>query len=182
MVYINLPLTAINISGLRGMAEKLSPRLLLHPVDFLALGFGSGLVPKGPGTAGTVVAIPVYLLMESLPVNIYIALVAALFLAGIPVCAHAAQRMGVHDHPGIVWDEIVGYLVTMVCAPAGWLWIAIGFVLFRLFDIFKPWPIKWLDSKVGGGFGIMVDDLLAGIAAAAVLCLLAMTFPEGFLQ
>ena len=164
------------------MAEKLSAHLLLHPVDFLALGFGSGLVPKGPGTAGTVVAIPVYLLMESLPLNIYIALVAALFIAGIPVCAHAAQRMGVHDDPGIVWDEIVGYLVTMTFAPAGWLWIVTGFVLFRLFDILKPWPIKWLDRKVGGGFGIMVDDLLAGVAAAAVLYLLAVFFPAGLLQ
>jgi len=179
---MNLPLLAISISGFRGMAEKLSPRLLLHPVDFLALGFGSGLVPKGPGTAGTVVAIPVYLLMESLPLNIYIALVAALFIAGIPVCAHAAQRMGVHDDPGIVWDEIVGYLVTMTFAPAGWLWIVTGFVLFRLFDILKPWPIKWLDRKVGGGFGIMVDDLLAGVAAAAVLHLLAVFFPAGFMQ
>jgi len=155
------------------MAEKLSPRMLLHPVDFLALGFGSGLVPKGPGTAGTVVAIPVYLLVAGLPLNFYIALVAVLFVAGIPVCAHAARRMGVHDHPAIVWDEIVGYLVTMVAAPPGWLWILAGFVLFRFFDILKPWPIKWFDRKVGGGFGIMVDDLLAGIAAAAVLQLMA---------
>ena len=154
------------------MAEKLSPRLLLHPVDFLALGFGSGLVPKGPGTAGTVVAIPVYLLVSRLPVNFYIALVAVLFIVGIPVCAHAARRMGVHDHPAIVWDEIVGYLVTMVFAPPGWLWIVAGFVSFRFFDILKPWPIKWFDSKVGGGFGIMVDDLLAGLAAAAVLQLM----------
>ena len=154
------------------MAEKLSPRLLLHPVDFLALGFGSGLVPKGPGTAGTVVAIPVYLLVSRLPVNFYLALVAVLFIVGIPVCAHAARRMGVHDHPAIVWDEIVGYLVTMVFAPPGWLWIVAGFVLFRFFDILKPWPIKWFDSKVGGGFGIMVDDLLAGLAAAAVLQLM----------
>ena len=154
------------------MAEKLSPRLLLHPVDFLALGFGSGLVPKGPGTAGTVVAIPVYLLVSRLPVNFYLALVAVLFIVGIPVCAHAARRMGVHDHPAIVWDEIVGYLVTMVFAPPGWLWIVAGFVSFRFFDILKPWPIKWFDSKVGGGFGIMVDDLLAGLAAAAVLQLM----------
>ena len=154
------------------MAEKLSPRLLLHPVDFLALGFGSGLVPKGPGTAGTVVAIPVYLLVSRLPVNFYLALVAVLFIVGIPVCAHAARRMGVHDHPAIVWDEIVGYLVTMVFAPPGWLWMLAGFVLFRFFDILKPWPIKWFDSKVGGGFGIMVDDLLAGLAAAAVLQLM----------
>ena len=169
-------LPAINTSGVRGVAEKLSPRLLKHPLDFLALGFGSGLVPKGPGTAGTVVAIPVYLLLQPLSVTVYMALVAALFVVGIPVCAHTARRMGVHDHPGIVWDEIVGYLVTMTFAPPGWLWIAAGFVLFRLFDIAKPWPISQLDRKVGGGFGIMVDDLLAGIAAAAVLQLLVMCF------
>lgn len=154
------------------MAEKLSAGLLRHPLDFMALGFGSGLVPKGPGTAGTVVAVPVYLLLQPLSVTVYLALVAALFIVGIPICAHAARRMGVHDHPGIVWDEIVGYLVTMTFAPQGWLWIAAGFVLFRLFDIAKPWPIRLLDRKVGGGFGIMVDDLLAGIFAAAVLQLM----------
>lgn len=154
------------------MTEKLSPGLLRQPLDFLALGFGSGLVPIGPGTAGTVVAIPVYLLLQPLSVTVYVALVAALFIIGIPICAHAARRMGVHDHPGIVWDEIVGYLVTMTFAPQGWLWIAAGFVLFRLFDIAKPWPIRLLDRKVGGGFGIMVDDLLAGIFAAAVLQLM----------
>jgi phosphatidylglycerophosphatase A len=142
------------------MAEKISPRLLRHPADFLALGFGSGLVPRAPGTAGTVAAIPVYLLLQP----------------------HTARRLGVHDHPGIVWDEIVGYLVTMAFAPPGWIWIVIGFVLFRLFDILKPWPIKWFDRKVGGGFGIMVDDLLAGIAAAAVLYLLVMYLPEGLLR
>ena len=92
--------------------------------------------------------------------------------AGIPICAHTARRMGVHDHPGIVWDEIVGYLVTMTFAPQGWLWVAAGFVLFRVFDIAKPWPIRLLDRNVGGGFGIMVDDLLAGIFAAVVLQLL----------
>jgi phosphatidylglycerophosphatase A len=163
---------AISILGARLMAEKLSAGLLKHPVDFLALGFGSGLVPKGPGTAGTVVAIPVYLLLQPLTLNIYIALLAALFVVGIPICAHTAKRMGVHDHPAIVWDEIVGYLVTMMFAPPGWLWIAAGFFLFRLFDIAKPWPIRLLDRNVGGGFGIMVDDLLAGIFAAAILQLL----------
>jgi phosphatidylglycerophosphatase A len=159
------------------VAEKLSPTLLRHPLDFLALGFGSGLVPTAPGTAGTVVAIPVYLLLQPLSVPVYIALVAALFIAGIPVCAHTARRMGVHDHPAIVWDEIVGYLVTMTFAPPGGLWMAAGFVLFRLFDIAKPWPIRLLDRSVGGGFGIMADDLLAGIAAAAVLQLLVMYLP-----
>ncbi len=147
----------------------ISPRLLLHPLGFLALGFGSGLVPRAPGTAGTVAAIPVYLLASALELPVYLLLVTAMFLAGIAICAHTARRLGVHDHPGIVWDEIVGYLVTMALAPAGWLWIVIGFVLFRLFDIVKPWPIRWLDKHVHGGFGIMLDDLLAGLCAAALL-------------
>jgi phosphatidylglycerophosphatase A len=151
------------------MSSVISPRLLLHPLDFLALGFGSGLVPRAPGTAGTVAAIPVYLLASSLKLPAYLLLVTAMFLAGIAICAHTARRLGVHDHPGIVWDEIVGYLVTMAMAPAGWLWIVIGFVLFRLFDIVKPWPIRWLDKHVHGGFGIMLDDLLAGLFAAALL-------------
>jgi phosphatidylglycerophosphatase A len=114
--------------------------------------------------------------MQPLALTIYLLLVAALFLVGITLCAHTARRLGVHDHPGIVWDEIVGYLVTMTLAPPGWIWIVTGFVLFRFFDVVKPWPIKWLDRKVAGGFGIMVDDLLAGIAAAAVLYLLARYF------
>lgn len=164
------------------MTEKISLQLLRHPADLLALGFGSGLAPRAPGTAGTLVAIPVYLLLQPLALHLYLPLVAILFLLGIPICAHTARRLGVHDHPGIVWDEIVGYLVTMAFAPPGWLWIGLGFVLFRLFDILKPWPIKWFDSKVGGGFGIMVDDLLAGIAAATVLFLLALYLPQGFLQ
>ena len=154
------------------MAEKISPQLLRHPVDLLALGFGSGLLPRAPGTAGTIAAIPLYLVMQSLALTVYVPLVAVLFLLGIPICAHTAKRLGVHDHPGIVWDEIVGYLVTMTFAPTGWLWVLAGFLLFRFFDVLKPWPIRWLDRRVGGGFGIMVDDLLAGIAAAAVLQLL----------
>ena len=154
------------------MAEKIPPQLLRHPVDLLALGFGSGLLPRAPGTAGTLAAIPLYLVLQSLALTVYVPLVAVLFLLGIPICAHTAKRLGVHDHPGIVWDEIVGYLVTMTFAPTGWLWVLAGFLLFRFFDVLKPWPIRWLDRRVGGGFGIMVDDLLAGIAAAAVLQLL----------
>ena len=129
------------------MAEKIPPRLLLHPVDCLALGFGSGFVPVGPGTAGTVVAIPIYLLLQPLDLLVYLAIALLAFLAGIYICAHAASRLGVHDHPGIVWDEIVGYLVTMTAAPQGWEWIAAGFVLFRLFDVTKPWPIRWLAAS-----------------------------------
>jgi phosphatidylglycerophosphatase A len=151
------------------MTEKIPARLLRHPLDFLALGFGSGLVPLAPGTAGTVAAIPVYLLLQPLAPLYYLLLVVLLFVAGVAICAHTAQRLGVHDHPGIVWDEIVGYLVTMAFAPAGWQWLAAGFVLFRLFDIVKPWPIHWCDRRVHGGFGIMLDDLIAGVFAAAAM-------------
>lgn len=158
------------------MAGSVLPRLLLHPCGFLSLGFGSGLVPVAPGTAGTLAAIPVYLLLQDLTLAVYVAVVSAAFIAGIPLCAWTARRLGVHDHPAIVWDEIVGYLVTMVAAPAGWQWIVTGFVLFRLFDIAKPWPISWLDRRVTGGLGVMLDDLLAGVFAAILLQLLFRLF------
>jgi phosphatidylglycerophosphatase A len=158
------------------VVERIPVRRLLHPVDFLALGFGSGLLPYAPGTAGTVAAIPLYLLLQPLATPYYVAAVLLLALAGIAICGQTANRLGVHDHPGIVWDEIVGYLVAMAFAPPGWLWLAVGFVLFRLFDIIKPWPIKWCDRQVSGGLGIMLDDLLAGIFSAVVLQLLVILF------
>jgi phosphatidylglycerophosphatase A len=148
---------------------KVSARLLAHPLGFMGFGFGSGLVPVAPGTAGTLAAVPLYLLLRELPLESYLAVVALFFLVGLPVCAHAARRLGVHDHPAIVWDEIVGYLVTMVAAPPGLVWMLAGFVLFRFFDIFKPWPIRWCDRRVHGGFGIMLDDLLAGVFSAGLL-------------
>ena len=154
------------------MSESVDPRLLKHPLGFLALGFGSGLVPVAPGTAGTLAAVPLYLLLQPLTMNLYLALVVAMFIAGVPICTYAARRMGVHDHPAIVWDEVVGFLVTMSFAPSGWLWVAIGFALFRFFDVLKPWPIRWCDQRVHGGVGIMLDDLIAGVFAAAVLQLL----------
>jgi phosphatidylglycerophosphatase A len=160
------------------MAERPPAHLLRHPLDLLALGFGSGLLPKAPGTAGTVVGIPFYLLLQPLAVTWYLVAVAVLFALGVAACTHAARRLGVHDHPGIVWDEIVGYLVTMILAPAGWQWIVTGFVLFRCFDILKPWPIRWFDRRVHGGLGIMLDDLVAGLFAAAVLQLLVVYLPS----
>jgi phosphatidylglycerophosphatase A len=160
------------------MAERPPAHLLRHPLDLLALGFGSGLLPKAPGTAGTVVGIPCYLLLQPLAVTWYLVTVTVLFALGIVACTHAARRLGVHDHPGIVWDEIVGYLVTMILAPAGWQWIVTGFVLFRCFDILKPWPIRWFDRRVHGGLGIMLDDLVAGLFAAAVLQLLVVYLPS----
>ncbi|MDX1593960.1 MAG: phosphatidylglycerophosphatase A [Gammaproteobacteria bacterium] len=142
---------------------------LRDPVQCLACGLGSGLAPVAPGTFGTLVALPVWWLLAPLPVPVYVGVVGLLALAGIWLCDRAARSLGVHDHPGIVWDEIVGYLVTMLAAPPTWQAMVLGFVLFRAFDIVKPWPIRWLDRRVHGGLGIMLDDLVAGAFAAVVL-------------
>lgn len=143
-----------------------------NPVHLLAFGFGSGLAPKAPGTFGTLVGVPIYWLLQPLPPVYYGVLVAVSFLIGISLCGRTSRDLGVHDHGGIVWDEIVGYLVTMLWAPKGWLWMVIGFVLFRFFDILKPWPISWFDRKVSGGFGVMLDDLIAGLFAAVILVMI----------
>ncbi len=149
--------------------QKISARLLLNPVHFISLGFGTGLSPRAPGTVGTIAGIVIYLLIEGMPLLYYLSLVFLLYLAGIRLCACTAQVLGAHDHPAIVWDEIVGFLITMTFAPEGWQWIITGFVLFRLFDIWKPWPIGWVDRHLQGGHGIMADDLLAGIFALTIL-------------
>ena len=143
-------------------------------VHFMAFGFGAGYSPVAPGTMGTLVGIPLYLIMQPLPLWEYLGLVLGMFLLGIWICDVATARLGVHDHPGIVWDEIVGYLVVMAAAPAGWQWVLLGFVLFRFFDILKPWPIKAIDCHVKGGFGVMLDDLLAGLFGLIVLQAVAM--------
>lgn len=147
---------------------------LKNPVHFLALGFGSGLAAKAPGTFGTLAAIPVYLLLAQLSVAWYLGITLVCVLAGIYICDRAAKDMGVHDHGAIVWDEVAGLLITLIAAPADIMWLALGFALFRLFDIVKPWPIRWLDAKVEGGFGIMIDDVLAGIFAFICLKMLAL--------
>ncbi len=145
---------------------------LSDPIQFLALGFGSGLLPKAPGTYGTIAAIPLFLLMSLLSVEIYIFAVLFMSLIGIYICGQAADAAGVHDHPAIVWDEIVGYLITMAFIPVTWQTIIVGFILFRIFDIFKPWPISWLDKHCHGGFGIMIDDVLAGLFALMIMLLI----------
>ena len=136
-----------------------------NPVYWIAIGFGSGLAPKAPGTFGTLVAVPLYLLMNELLMWQYLAVVALATGIGIWICGVAARQMGVHDDPSIVWDEIVGFLITMIAVPPGWIWIVVGFVLFRFFDIAKPWPIRVIDRRVSGGMGIMMDDVLAGVFA-----------------
>lgn len=158
------------------MAER-GRKLTFHDLAdsrrFFALGLGSGLAPVAPGTFGTLAAVPLYFLLQPLPWTYYLAVVFVTFLLGIWLCEVTARQLGVHDHPGIVWDEFVGYWITMLLAPPGWLWVVAGFLLFRLFDILKPWPIRWIDKRVGGGFGIMFDDVLAGIYALVLMQLAA---------
>lgn len=162
------------------MTTKNSPPipagLWRRPVHLLAFGFGAGAAPFAPGTFGTLLGIPAYLAMQSLSLPIYLALCVVLFAVGVVLCHITARDLHVHDHPGIVFDEIVGYLVTMIGAPHGWPWVVVGFLLFRLFDIWKPWPVRVADRGVGGGFGIMLDDLLAAVYAALVLMIAARYF------
>ena len=147
----------------------LSKLSLKNPIHFLALGFGSGLAPKAPGTFGTLAALPLYFLMMHLSLPVFIALTLVITIVGFWICDIAAKDMQVHDHGAIVWDEVAGMLITMIAAPVGLLPLIVGFVLFRFFDIIKPWPIKLLDRHVKGGFGIMIDNVLAGVFAAICL-------------
>ncbi len=146
-------------------------RVIRHPVHWFAFGFGSGLSPWAPGTFGTLMAVPFYLFLQSWPLIPYLVFLMVTFLLGIYFCGRSSALLGVHDHGGIVWDEMVGFWLTMLFAPSGWYWIAAGFVLFRIFDILKPWPIRWIDEKVQGGFGIMLDDILAAFYAMGLLAL-----------
>ena len=151
------------------MRWSAEPRLLLQPVHFVAFGFGSGLSPVAPGTFGTLIAVPIVLVLQHFGLVVHVAFAILAMLAGIYVCGESARRMDVHDHPGIVWDEITGYTVTMLAAPPHWSWLVGGFVLFRFFDIVKPWPIREADHSLPGGLGIMLDDVIAGVFAAAIL-------------
>ena len=143
------------------------------PSLLLAFGFGSGLAPKAPGTFGTIAAIPLWLLLIQLSVSTYWILLTLAAVAGIFISGVAAKKLDVHDHPGIVWDEFVGFWIAMSMVKPQLGSVICGFLLFRFFDIVKPWPIGWLDKKVDGGLGIMLDDIVAGIYTAALLVLIS---------
>ena len=151
------------------MPDSLQPTLLRSPAQLLAFGFGSGLAPKAPGTFGTLAAVPLYWLIAQLAPGLYALALVVAFVLGVWICGMASRQLQVHDHPGIVWDEFVGYWITMFALPIDWIWALAGFVAFRFFDIIKPWPIGWLDKRVGGGLGIMIDDVVAGVMACALL-------------
>ncbi len=136
---------------------------------FLAFGFGSGLAPKAPGTVGTLAALPFLWLWQPLPWFAQLTVLLLTFMMGVHLCQYTSQRLGVHDHSGIVWDEFVGLWLTFFMVPLSWQNIIIGFTLFRFFDIIKPFPIKWLDKHLFGGLGIMVDDIAAGFLACLLL-------------
>jgi phosphatidylglycerophosphatase A len=153
------------------MAASTARFRLSNPIHFLALGFGSGLAPKAPGTFGTLAAIPVFFLALYLDNLMYLLLLTIMSVTGVYICGKAAEDAGVPDHGGIVWDEIVGFMITMYLIPVTWLSVLVGFALFRFFDILKPWPISYLDKNCHGGLGIMLDDIVAGIAAWACMML-----------
>ncbi|HNP37336.1 MAG TPA: phosphatidylglycerophosphatase A [Woeseiaceae bacterium] len=151
-----------NVSNLRR-------KVLRDPVNFLAFGFGTGLAPYAPGTFGSLPGLLLGWLTLGLGLYVQLAVLAFLIVAGIYLCGESARRIGVHDHGGIVWDEIAGMYMTLLLAPPSIAGFAIAFALFRLFDIVKPWPIRDLDHRLRGGLGIMLDDLAA--ALYALLCL-----------
>jgi phosphatidylglycerophosphatase A len=169
-----------------GRPQDKAPRpparlILTTPEHFIAFGAGAGLSPQAPGTVGTLWGLPFWLLLCWLPPLGYAVALLALIAFGVWVCDRSAKLLGVPDHSGIVFDEIVGFLVTAIpLLPAlglvtgrWWLWLPVAFAVFRAFDILKPWPIRRLDQTVHGGFGIMLDDLVAGLYGAAVLLVLA---------
>lgn len=154
-----------------GRTPRPSSHALRDPVQLLALGFGSGLVPRAPGTAGSLLGLAAAILAAQWGAWIAVAITVAVVVAGVWICGEGARRLGVHDHPAIVWDEIAGMMIAMLAAPPGWGWTALAFALFRAFDIIKPWPIREIDHAMRGGAGIMLDDVMAGILAALVLLL-----------
>jgi phosphatidylglycerophosphatase A len=144
-----------------------------RPHHWIAFGFGSGLSPWAPGTVGTLAAIPLYVLLAPLPLVAYLGALALLSGIGVWACGRTARDLGSDDPSAIVWDEFAGYLLTMTAAPSGWVWVLAGFAAFRLFDIWKPWPIRAAEAVRPPGVGIMLDDLLAGTVAWGSLYLAA---------
>jgi phosphatidylglycerophosphatase A len=152
-------------SSQTGPAEVVPPSVWRNPWHFLAFGFGSGTLPKAPGTWGSLVALPFIPLWQMLPDWGYWLMLGITMLFGFWLCGKVADDLRVHDHEGIVWDEMVGMWITLWLVPEGWQWLLAGFLMFRFFDILKPWPIRWIDRHVHGGVGIMLDDVLAGVFA-----------------
>ena len=151
--------------------ENLARTVMTDPVHILAFGFGTGLAPFAPGTFGSLPGILLFWLTMDFGLYVQLGIAASMTLAGIWICGESARRIGVHDHGGIVWDEIVGMYLTLIVAPVSVVGWVLAFVFFRVTDIVKPWPIRDLDHRIDGGVGIMLDDLVAALYAAILLAL-----------
>lgn len=149
------------------------------PLYFIAFGFGSGTIPFAPGTFGTLMAIPFYLLMRPLSLYPYLLVTLLVIIGSSWISQRVSSEIAIHDHPGMCVDEFAGFFVTMIAAPIGWIWILLGFILFRIFDILKPWPINYIDKNVHGGFGMILDDVVAGGFACICIQLLKLGFVHG---
>ena len=157
------------------LAADQCKRLLSHPAGWIATALGAGLSPKAPGTAGSLVALlPWWFLLRDLSSGDYVAVLIAGFLLGVWACGVCDRLLGMHDQGALVWDEVIGMWITLFMAPPQWWWVLVGFALFRLFDIWKPWPVSWADRRVHGGLGVMLDDVAAGAYALIVLQLIAL--------
>lgn len=166
------------MSAKKSLSVEQRRALLATPAGWLACGFGSGLTPVAQGTFGSLAALLPWLLLRELPLSVYLLVLLAGFAVGVWACNIAGRALGVDDHRSLVWDEFIGQWIALIplllsaVLPAGaamWWWLPAGFVLFRLFDVWKPWPISWLDRHLKGGMGVMVDDVVAGVFAAVVL-------------
>jgi phosphatidylglycerophosphatase A len=148
--------------------------VLSHPARFIAFGFGSGLSPFAPGTAGTLAGFPVFFLIIQLGLTpaLYAGLIVALFLVGVWACEHVSRALGVDDFGGIVWDEIVAFLAILWFTPYSLAWFVAAFFIFRIFDVWKPFPIRYFDDTIKNGFGVMFDDALAAVYSVIVIKLL----------
>lgn len=153
--------------------------MLAHPAHFVALGFGTGLAPVAPGTVGTLLAYPLFqVLAPYLSSMELFGVIVLFFLLGVWACEVTGRAMGIADHSGMVWDEVVAMLLILLVIPAGLYWWIAAFFLFRFFDVVKPQPIRYFDQTLKGGFGVMFDDIVAAFYTLLVLALVHRIFPD----
>jgi phosphatidylglycerophosphatase A len=152
--------------------------LVAHPAHFLALGFGTGLAPVAPGTVGTLLGFPFYWVLSwwLAPAGVFVAVVA-MFMLGIWACQRTGDDMGIADHSGMVWDEVVAFVLILMFTPPGIFWQAFAFFAFRFFDVLKPPPIREADRRWKGGFGVMFDDILAAAYALLLMAVVKRLLP-----
>lgn len=145
-----------------------------NPVHFIACGFGTGAMPFMPGTFGSVLGVVLYLMLAQLPLAIYLVSVFLLLCVGVYLCHATNKGFGIEDSPAIVWDELASFPIVMIAIPLTWYYVLAGFLLFRIFDIAKPWPIGWFDENIHGGLGVMLDDVIAALFSWAVLYIITL--------